>query len=269
MKLTYNDIYNKCKSIKIKDNSKLFGIPKGGIVPALMIANNNNSILVDTPQECDYIVDDILDSGRTKERYNIYNKPFIFLYKKPIEWIEFPWEINETPAEDAVIRILQSINEDVKREGLLETPKRHLKYLKEFTSDKDFNLTTFSSEKYDEMITQNNINFYSICEHHLLPFFGNAKISYIPNGKIVGLSKLSRVVDKFANKLQNQERITSQIAEYLDEKLNPIGVAVQLKARHMCMEMRGIKKNEVYTTTTKLIGKYKDDINVKNEFLNS
>lgn len=266
MKLTYNDIYKKCKTISIPENSKVFGVPKGGLIPAAIIANNNKSILVDSPEIADYIVDDLIDSGKTKERYSIYRKPFIALYEKENTWLEFPWELNESPAEDSVLRIIQAIGDNPKREGLLETPKRHIKYLKEFLDKKEFNLTTFESENYDEMIVVKGIDFYSLCEHHLLPFFGKATISYIPNNKIVGLSKFPRIVEMFSNRLQNQERITSQIAEYIDENLRPKGVAVALIARHMCMEMRGVKK-QAETMTSKLLGVFKTDEKCRNEFL--
>lgn len=266
MKLTYNDIYEKCKSINIKPNSKVFGIPKGGLIPAAIIANLNQSILVDTPEDSDYIIDDLIDSGRTKEKYSIYSKPFIVLYEKPSEWIEFPWEINEMPAEDSVIRILQSIGENIKRDGLVDTPKRHIKYLKEFLNPPMFNLTTFDKENYDEMIIVRDIDFYSLCEHHLLPFFGKATIAYIPRNKILGLSKIPRVMEMFSRRLQNQERITNQVAEYLINKLDPLGVAVSITARHLCMEMRGVKK-QASTTTNKLIGVFKEDNKCRDEFL--
>ena len=266
MKLTYNDIYEKCKSVKIKPNSKIFGIPKGGLIPASIIANLNQSVLVDTPEESDYIIDDLIDSGKTKERYDKFNKKFIALYGKPKEWIIFPWELNETPAEDSIIRLLQAIGENPKREGLIDTPKRHLKYLHEFLNPPEFNLTTFAKENYDEMIIVKDIEFYSLCEHHLLPFFGKAAIAYIPNKNIVGLSKLPRVLEMFSRKLQNQERITNQVAEYLQENLNPKGVAVSLTARHLCMEMRGVRK-QANTTTNKLIGVFKEDSKCREEFL--
>lgn len=163
--------------------------------------------------------------------------------------------------------ILKSLGEDVEREGLNETPKRYIKFMREFLEPKEFNFTSFDAEGTDEMIVQTNIPFYSLCEHHTAPFFGVANVAYIPNGKIVGLSKLARTVDLYANRFQNQERITTQIAERLQEELNPIGVAVTLKAQHLCMCMRGVKKHDTWTTTSKMIGIFKTDINARNEFL--
>jgi GTP cyclohydrolase I len=130
-----------------------------------------------------------------------------------------------------------------------------------------WNFTTFDSEGYDQMIVQTNIPFYSLCEHHIAPFFGEGHIAYIPDGKIVGLSKLARTLDEFSRRLQNQERITQQVAEFLVDKLNPKGVAVVIKAKHLCMEMRGVKKHDTYTTTSKMVGVFEDDINARNEFL--
>mgnify|MGYP003342013476 FL=1 len=118
------------------------------------------------------------------------------------------------------------------------------------------------------MIIQTNIPFYSLCEHHTAPFFGYANVAYISDKKIVGLSKLARTVDLYANRFQNQERITTQIADRLQEELNPIGVAVNLKAQHLCMCMRGVKKHDTWTSTNKLLGVFKTDINCRNEFLN-
>ena len=118
------------------------------------------------------------------------------------------------------------------------------------------------------MVIVKDIPFYSICEHHLFPFFGTACIAYIPNEKIVGLSKLPRTLDLYANALQNQERITKQVAERLQNELNPKGVAVTLKAQHLCMCMRGVKKENSYTTTSKMTGIFKEDLNCRNEYLN-
>lgn len=259
------------KEIKERVNTldkslKYYGVPRGGQYISAMLNP------ADTIEEADVIIDDLIDSGKTRERYKQYNKPFIGLFDKTIElqdkWIVFPWELKEEPAEDNLIRILQYIGEDPNREGLKETPKRYLKFLKEFLNPPPFKFTTFDAEGTDEMIIQSGIPFYSMCEHHLAPFFGTACVAYIPNNKIVGLSKLSRTVDLYANRLQNQERITTQVANRIQEELSPKGVAVLLKAQHLCMNMRGVKKHDTWTTTSKLIGVFKDDINARNEFLN-
>ncbi len=165
-------------------------------------------------------------------------------------------------------QILKALGEDITREGLIETPKRYVKFMREFLEPKQFNFTTFDAEGTDEMIIQTNIPFYSLCEHHTAPFFGTADVAYIPDKKIVGLSKLARTVDLFANRFQNQERITTQIAEKINNELSPKGVAVHLKAQHLCMCMRGVKKHDTWTSTSKLIGLFKEDLNVRNEFLN-
>lgn len=165
-------------------------------------------------------------------------------------------------------QILKHLGEDITREGLIDTPKRYIKFMREFLEDKEFNFTTFDAEGTDEMIIQTNIPFYSLCEHHTAPFFGVANVAYIPNEKIIGLSKLARCVDLFANKFQNQERITTQVAEKLNKELNPKGVAVSLKAQHLCMCMRGVKKHDTWTITSKLLGVFKEDEKARNEFLN-
>lgn len=165
-------------------------------------------------------------------------------------------------------QILKQLGEDTKREGLIETPKRYIKFMREFLEPKDFNFTSFDAEGTDEMILQTNIPFYSLCEHHTAPFFGFASVAYIPNKRIVGLSKLARTVDLYANRFQNQERITTQIAERIQKELNPKGVAVTLKAQHLCMCMRGVKKHDTWTVTNKLIGVFKDEDKARNEYLN-
>lgn len=165
-------------------------------------------------------------------------------------------------------QILKYFGEDVNREGLKETPKRYIKFMKEFLEPKEFKFTCFDAEGTDEMILQTNIPFYSICEHHTAPFFGVATVAYIPNKKIVGLSKLARCVDLYANRFQNQERITTQIAERLQMELNPKGVAVTLKAQHLCICMRGVKKHDTWTITNKLIGVFKSDPKARSEYFN-
>jgi hypothetical protein len=185
-------------------NLKYYGVPRGGQYLAAMLNP------VDTIEQCDIIIDDLIDSGKTREDYKQYNKPFKALFDKQEEidlkdkWIVFPWENKNESVEDNVVRIFQYLGEDPNREGLKETPKRYIKFLKEFLTPKEFNFTTFDAEGTDEMIVQTNIPFYSLCEHHIAPFFGIANVAYIPNDKIVGLSKLARCVDLYANRFQNQ-----------------------------------------------------------------
>ena len=266
--ITWKEVFERANKIKSKypKDTKYWGVPRGGQVVAGILGN-----AVDTVEEADVIVDDLIDSGATLEKFKKYNKPFEVLIDKRIEyqnqWLVFSWETNEGGIEDNITRLLQYFGEDVNREGLIETPKRYVKFFKEFLSPPEWNCTTFESEDYDEMIVQTNIPFYSLCEHHIAPFFGYGHIAYIPDGKIVGLSKLARTLETYSRRLQNQERITTQVAEFLQEKLNPKGVAVVLTAKHMCMEMRGVKKHDTYTTTSKMIGFFKDDYKARTEFL--
>ena len=170
--------------------------------------------------------------------------------------------------ENHVYELLKGLGENPDRPGLKDTPKRYVKFLREFLKPQEFEFTTFDGEGTDEMIIQTNIPFYSLCEHHIAPFFGVAHVAYIPSDKIVGISKLARTVDLYANRLQNQERITTQIAERLMAELNPKGVAVSMRAQHLCMCMRGVKKHDTWTTTSKMAGIFKDDAGAKAEFLN-
>jgi len=163
-------------------------------------------------------------------------------------------------------QLLVLLGQDVTREGLVKTPHRYVKALTEFLNPSSFEFTTFDADGTDEMIIVKDIPFYSMCEHHLFPFFGVAHVAYIPDGKIVGLSKLPRTVDLYAGRLQNQERLTMQIAERIEKELNPKGVAVTMKAQHLCMCMRGVKKQDSYTTTTCLKGLFKEGT-VRSEYL--
>lgn len=171
-------------------------------------------------------------------------------------------------AEEAVKILLCYNGSAPEREGLKDTPKRYVKFLEEFLAPPEFNFTTFTNEeKNDEIVIVKNIPFYSLCEHHLAPFFGTAHIAYIPTDKIVGISKIPRTLEMFARRPQNQERITQQVSAYLMEKLNPKGVAVVLNARHMCMEMRGVEKPGAETVTSSMLGVFKTQMNCRQEFL--
>jgi len=179
---------------------------------------------------------------------------------------------NPEKIEKAVKDILESIGENPDREGLIHTPRRVAKAWEYFTSGyeqdikKVLNGAVFK-EKYDEMVIVKDIDFFSMCEHHLLPFYGKAHIAYIPTGKIVGLSKIPRLVEVFSRRLQVQERMTQQIADTLFQTLEPDGVAVVIEARHLCMMMRGVEKQNSVATTSAMLGSFRDDERTRNEFL--
>ena len=175
--------------------------------------------------------------------------------------------------EEIVRDLLIELGEDPDREGLRKTPSRVMRALEFLTEgyrkdvDELFN-DAFFQEDYDEMVVVRDIEFYSLCEHHLLPFFGKAHVAYIPDRKIVGLSKLPRLVDLFARRLQVQERMTKEIAETMMEKLSPRGVAVVIEARHLCMVMRGVEKQHSLMTTSHMLGAFRDAQSTRMEFMN-
>lgn len=168
---------------------------------------------------------------------------------------------------DIIADLLPHMDKNPSREGLRKTPERYQAFIREFFDERPFDFTVFNNEGYDEMIIQTNIAFYGICEHHLLPFFGQGSIAYVPGKKIVGLSNLSRTLSHFSQRLQNQERLTTQVTEFLADKLQPKGVGVVLTARHLCMEMRGVEKPGTQTTTSCLKGSFKSRPATRSEFL--
>ena len=179
---------------------------------------------------------------------------------------------NTSKIEQAIYEILESIGENPNREGLLKTPSRVSKMYKELfwgvNKDPKDEITLIHEENHDEIILVKDISFYSMCEHHLIPFFGVAHVAYLPkNGKITGLSKLARVVECAARRPQLQERMTSQIADALNEKLNPVGVAVVIEAEHLCMSMRGVKKPGSRTVTSVLKGIFQTNQSSRAEVL--
>ncbi len=164
------------------------------------------------------------------------------------------------------------MGEDPSREGLVDTPKRVEKSLRFLTSgyaadvDEVLNNALFTVD-YNEMVIVKDIDFYSLCEHHLLPFFGKCHVAYIPNGKVVGLSKVPRLVDVFARRLQVQERLTNQIANTIRDKIQPLGVAVVTEATHLCMSMRGVERQKSVAVTSAMLGAFRDDARTRAEFL--
>lgn len=173
---------------------------------------------------------------------------------------------------ELIRNILAELGEDPSRNGLVRTPERVEKSLRYLTSgyktnaDELLNGALFDVA-YDEMVIVKDIEVFSLCEHHLLPFFGKCHVAYIPNGKIIGLSKIPRLVDMFARRLQVQERLTTQIAETIREKIHPKGVAVVIEAQHLCMIMRGVEKQNSVAVTSSMLGGFKQDQNTRNEFL--
>jgi GTP cyclohydrolase I len=174
--------------------------------------------------------------------------------------------------QDIIRRLLAELGEDPSREGLLDTPKRVEKAMRFLTSgytadvDNVLNNALFTVD-YNEMVIVKDIDFYSLCEHHLLPFFGRVHIAYIPSGKVIGLSKIPRLVEVFARRLQIQERMTNQIANTIREKIDPLGVAVVIEATHLCMAMRGVEKQNSYAITSAMKGVFQNDARTRMEFL--
>lgn len=264
----WNVIHSKIKTLP---KGKVYGIPRGGEIIAQLTGN-----AVDNIKEADYILDDLIDSGRTKNECmkRFPEKPFHALIDKNNEgindWIVFPWE--KSDIKDSVTNILTHIGENPRRDGLIDTPNRVIKSWEQLYGGYKTNIQnifkTFENEElYDQMVVLQDIEFYSTCEHHLLPFFGKAKVGYIPKDRIIGISKLARLVECYSRRLQVQERLTNQIAKSLQENLNPLGVGVILEAKHMCMCIRGVNKQNSIMKTSCLLGCMKDEVQTREEFL--
>jgi len=261
----------------------IYGIPRGGVPVAFELGSFLGLPLVEKPDQHSLIVDDIADSGKTISRFpkhitaTLFLKPHCkvkpnFYAKNTNAWVQFPWETAEAPSEDAIVRVIEVLGEDPSREGLLDTPKRVIKsygqlYAGYNQNPKDILKTTFEGEGYDQIVLLKNIEFYSTCEHHMLPFFGKAHVAYIPRKRVVGLSKLARLVECFSRRLQIQERLTSQIAQSLDEILEPTAVGVIMEAQHFCMVARGVQKQNATMTTSSLLGLFKQDEKARAEFM--
>jgi GTP cyclohydrolase I len=260
---------------------KVYPIPRGGLPAALAIGNHIPIEIVEIPERAEIIVDDLVDSGITLARYTeaFPHIPRVVLIDKRTnewrgKWVVFPWEgSSEGSFEDNVTRLLQYVGEDPTRGGLLETPKRVARAWKDWCSGYDQKpediLKVFEDggENYDQMIARKDIPIYSHCEHHLAPIVGRCTIAYIPNGKIVGLSKMDRLAHIFSRRLQVQERMTQQIADAIEKHLKPTGVGVWISARHMCVESRGVRHQSSDTITTALKGALLHDQAARAEFL--
>ena len=183
-------------------------------------------------------------------------------------------EIDQDAIREAVSKMLVAFGEDPQREGLVDTPDRMARMYEELLAGYRTDPVALVNDalfevEYDEMVIVRDIEFYSLCEHHMLPFMGRAHVAYIPKGRVIGLSKIPRIVDLFARRLQVQERMTRQIADFLNESLHPEGVAVVIEALHMCSAMREVKKHDARMTTSAMLGAFREEMMVRMEFLDS
>jgi len=281
------------RQIKASDKKYygIYPIPRGGIPLGVSLSHMLNEPILSKPNPQCLVVDDIIDSGKTIAPYQAYydtavihvspnnkaNTPTFFAAKKdPKVWIEYWWEKNEAPVEDSVIRLLQYLGEDPKRPGLKDTPKRFVKAWNHMFGGYQQNpkdvITVFNNNedgigKYDQMVLLKDIEIYSTCEHHILPFIGKAHIAYIPGEKILGISKLARIADIYAKRLQIQERLTDQITACIEDLIHPLGVACVVEAFHLCMRMRGVQKQNSMMVTSSLKGVFKTDASARKEFM--
>ena len=264
----------------------IFGVPRGGVPVAIALSHAIGIPLVESSEaDLEYgpgcsksilVVDDLVDSGATRLKYkdqdfavlcikNTTPKEAIPTYfvTEENEWIEFFWEVNEAPATDAVTRLIEYIGEDPSREGLIETPSRVIKAYDFMFSGYKQNpkdiIKTFASDGYDQIVLLKNIEIYSMCEHHILPFWGQAHVAYIPKDRVIGISKLARLVDLFSRRLQIQERIGEQVTSTLMDLMQPVGAACVIEASHLCMRMRGVEKQNSVMTTSSLKGVFLED----------
>jgi len=260
--------------------SGVFGVPSGGCHVAQIVAHALEVPVLDEPERDCVVVDDLIDSGKTIQSYSARGHMCLTLYRKPHSppgygirtlsgWLQFPWEHSGRP-EDAVTRLLEFIGEDPTRDGLIKTPERVCRAFAEMTAGyaqtaKDILGTVFETE-YDQVIMLRDIQFSSLCEHHMLPFSGLATVAYLPGtGKVVGISKLARLVQMHAKRLQIQERMTSDIADDVMNILSAKGAAVIIRAKHLCMGCRGIKDPVASMVTSEMRGLFREDATARAE----
>jgi GTP cyclohydrolase I len=291
--LTWADVEERARDIAVGIEKQFrerrdviaYPIPRGGIPAALAVQSQTSKTahpyllhITEDPYIADIFIDDIIDSGTTREKFlGIRPLPFFALVDKQeegMDWWEFPWErmSGEQGPEENVRRLIEYIGDDPNREGLLETPSRVVRSYTELFGGYGINPSTvlkvFEDDSCDEMVIVRDIEFYSSCEHHMLPFFGKAHIAYIPDGRVVGVSKLVRLLEVFARRLQIQERLCEQVTGALDEHLKPKGSACVLEAKHLCMTGRGVSKQHSVMVTSSLTGAFREKGNpARIEFL--
>ena len=284
IKLSWDDVkktviskwapYSKLLLKSKRDNRLLiWGVPRGGEHIAKILLDEGLAMVSKKLNDSvDVIVDDIVDSGKTQDYYEgITNGYFWAPYKSEGVWYTFPWEeAQKYEAERLITRIIQHIGDDPERPGLKETPQRVVKSWEELFSGYkgaavDY-VKLFKSDSRDLVICK-DIEFYSMCEHHMLPFLGKIHIGYIPNGYVIGLSKLARIADHFSRRLQTQENLTDNVATFLEYNITDNkGVGVIIEAKHLCMCGRGVNKQHSTMTTSAMLGSFRS-AELRQEFL--
>jgi len=299
----YNMVEDICHSVVEYPPDVIVGVSRGGIYPAMKVQSLlaqltgkqidfrivdpfSTKWMDDFHDEKILVIDDIWDTGATlkfiqyeAEKRKLDLQAYALFVKTPDEvkkeiWYQFPWETNGDESggrKQATVALLRSIGEDPLREGLRDTPKRVAKMWDELTcgykqDPKALLGASFSSESYDEMVFLKDIRFYSMCEHHMLPFYGVVHFAYIPDKRVVGVSKIARLVECFSKRLQIQERMTMQIGKTFEEVVAPLGVGVVVEGVHLCMMIRGVKKENAKMITNYLGGSFREAA-VKAEFL--
>ena len=271
--VTWKEVFKRLKPYD-KASTHVYGVPRGGMICAGFMAH---AVPVIDPARSNLILDDVVDSGATMLRYRTQFPavPYVNLYNKQgkdagLGWIRFPWEEHDQP-RDAVVRLIQHIGEDANREGLADTPDRVLRALREMTDGYMQNPEHILKARFesdtDELIVLRGIRFTSLCEHHMLPFVGTATVGYIPSEHVIGISKLARLVQCYARRLQIQERLTQQVAAALMKHAKPLGVGVVLTAKHSCMGCRGANQPDSDMITSAMLGVLRDKPEARAELM--
>jgi GTP cyclohydrolase I len=303
MKILFPEVIKNSKELAKKIPKKkydfIFGIPAGGLISAYIVSEELKIPMLTVEQfksetffnsKGVLIVDDLIDGGGTIKKFNpkglhdvavVYRKQHspknmtkYCLKEMPNEWLDFPHEKEATGIEEHIQRILEYLGENTKREGLIDTPARVAKMYKELFKGYDKSqkpvITSFKNGHdgvvYNEMVIDEG-SFFSHCEHHMVPFFGKYFFAYIPDKIVLGLSKVARIVDYHSAKLQIQERLVKEIVDDLEKACKPKGIALVMKAQHLCKTMRGVKK-EGYMVTSDIRGAFKTDLKARTEFYN-
>jgi len=278
--ITWEEVFKALLPIDQPDNM-VYGVPKGGMIAAGFL---KKAKITHNPKWANIILDDLVDSGQTKEKYEQEYSfaQFVSLFNKQTDsrlkdkWIVFPWEAEHPQGEDNIqqniVRQLQYIGEDVTREGLLQTPNRIVRAWDElfagYKQDPSKLFTVFEADGCNQIVLLKDVELYSMCEHHMLPFFGKAHVAYIPNKKVIGISKLARLVDIYARRLQIQERIGEQVTEALMKYLQPLGAACVIESTHLCMRMRGVSKQQSTMVTSSMKGVFFTNTPARQELMN-